>query len=550
VDTPFPGVQHIHRVTSNQNIHVMKVDLCAPGVSVRTTAYGERGRTVSSFGSLVGAKFAVNGDFFDESGSFATDGLAMHAGQLWPGSHDHGYVAPLAFGNHRVILPRHDEITAVEPWMQEIASGHPSLIFNGAPVAGNNGDPLCTNRNPRTAVGLSQDKRTLIVAVVDGRSTSRIGMTCDELTALMGEMGAYDARNSDGGGSTDMWMAGVGVLNNPSDGVERAVGNHLSVLASGSGDAPMCPGVTPRGALDSASCDGIAGWVQDPDLGEGASQVQLVLDGDLGMGASYTPVTASQHRDDLCTAIGTCPHGFNAPVPGYFRDSKPHTVAAYGIDNYGNWEPLLGGSPKNFQCDPLAPPDDAGKAVRRWIPDIPSLVAWHLSLYDLEKPGNSIVDSYRDGDDLPEKPDLVQVSGDPAIYVREGMRLRHVVDPDSMEAWKFTSGDVQMIDMATFATLHVGAPWPKAPYVMMHEGAQNDMSDPNKAYVLDVANPDDPNASLDADASGGCAAAGGGARWAGLLALLGLVALARPRRTSAAARPGRRARAARTCGRS
>jgi hypothetical protein len=34
---PYPGVRQLHRVTSDQNINVLVVDLCGAGVSVRTT---------------------------------------------------------------------------------------------------------------------------------------------------------------------------------------------------------------------------------------------------------------------------------------------------------------------------------------------------------------------------------------------------------------------------------------------------------------------------------------------------------------------------------
>ena len=49
---PSPGIRRLHRTLSNQNLNVLVVDLCAPGVSVRATASGERQRTVSSFGAL------------------------------------------------------------------------------------------------------------------------------------------------------------------------------------------------------------------------------------------------------------------------------------------------------------------------------------------------------------------------------------------------------------------------------------------------------------------------------------------------------------------
>ncbi|MBC7550798.1 MAG: phosphodiester glycosidase family protein [Cellulomonas sp.] len=235
--TPSPGIRRLVRTTATQHVNALVVDLCAPGVSVRTTATAERGRTVASFGALVGAQAAVNGDFF--VGGFQTDGPAMHAGVAWGGG-DHGYVAPVQFGEHRVALPPHEGTGGVAPWAREVVSGHPTLLVAGV-RRDNNGDSVCTTRNPRTGVGFSADHTKMFVAVVDGRATTRIGMTCDELVALLQERGASDAVNPDGGGSSTMWLPGSGVVSVPSDGVQRAVGDHLAILATGTGDAAQCP---------------------------------------------------------------------------------------------------------------------------------------------------------------------------------------------------------------------------------------------------------------------------------------------------------------------
>jgi exopolysaccharide biosynthesis protein len=135
----------------------------------------------------------------------------------------------------------HELTGGLAPWMTEAVSGHPTLVAGGV-RRDNNGDAgLCAQRHPRTALGLTRDRRTLIMAVVDGRTTGRIGMTCDELTNLLLEHGAHDAVNLDGGGSSALWMAGRGVLNRPSDGSLRRAGNHLGVFAHGAGAAPHCP---------------------------------------------------------------------------------------------------------------------------------------------------------------------------------------------------------------------------------------------------------------------------------------------------------------------
>jgi hypothetical protein len=242
---PYPGVRRVHRVTSNTDANVLIIDLCAAGIRARATAVGERGRTVGSFGTLVGAQIAINGDFY--SSGWGVDGLAMSGGAAWPGESDHGYVAPFAVGDGQVSLVPHEVVAGPEAWAREIVSGHPTILWDGA-TRDNNGDPLCSNRHPRTAIGLSADRRTLILAVVDGRATSRIGMTCDELAALLREFGAHYGMNMDGGGSSTMWIASAGVVNHPSDGSSRTVSNHLAIYAGGGGEPAHC--VTPRFAAE------------------------------------------------------------------------------------------------------------------------------------------------------------------------------------------------------------------------------------------------------------------------------------------------------------
>jgi exopolysaccharide biosynthesis protein len=83
---------------------------------------------------------------------------------------------------------------------------------------------------PRTAVGILGDGQ-LILVTVDGRipNASR-GLSLTGLAYLMQQLGATDAINFDGGGSTAMAI-GPTLVNRPSDGVERRVNNALLVFA-------------------------------------------------------------------------------------------------------------------------------------------------------------------------------------------------------------------------------------------------------------------------------------------------------------------------------
>jgi len=123
----------------------------------------------------------------------------------------------------------------------------------------------------------------------------------------------------------------------------------------------VVPGV--RGSLDAAACEAIAGWSQDQAEPGTAIFTDLYFDAPAGQtGSGSKRITAANHRADLCTAIGSCDHGFSVSVPDDLRDGKPHTVYAYGIAASGEGpNELLGGSPKSFTCAALPPSEtDAG----------------------------------------------------------------------------------------------------------------------------------------------------------------------------------------------
>jgi hypothetical protein len=90
-------------------------------------------------------------------------------------------------------------------------------------------DPGATNRNPRTAVCFNDNQIDFIV--VDGRQPGwSDGMTIDELARFCKVTLSDDnGINQDGGGSSAMWVAGR-LVNRPSDGHERAVGNGLMMI--------------------------------------------------------------------------------------------------------------------------------------------------------------------------------------------------------------------------------------------------------------------------------------------------------------------------------
>jgi len=244
--TPFDGVRRLHRTQSSpaEVVHALFIDLSTPGVHFEATASSQRKRTASSFAKLVGAQASINGDFFSYT-DYSTSGLAAGSGAAWTDTKDSTSSGTLAFDKaRRVELTKGSTVVTFDKtWMEGVVSGHPTILNAGTALTYTSSSSLCYYRNPRTAVGMSKDKTTLILAVVDGRSSASAGMTCGELAALMKNLGAYDALNLDGGGSSTMYVQGAGVVNTPSDGVERVVGNHLALFAPKSGTVGTIAGM-------------------------------------------------------------------------------------------------------------------------------------------------------------------------------------------------------------------------------------------------------------------------------------------------------------------
>ena len=88
---------------------------------------------------------------------------------------------------------------------------------------------IAQGRSPRTAIGITADGSVLLV-VVDGRSFSSCGMTLNELASFLSNLGAVEALNFDGGGSSEMVIKGK-IVNKPSDGKERLISMGLGLFS-------------------------------------------------------------------------------------------------------------------------------------------------------------------------------------------------------------------------------------------------------------------------------------------------------------------------------
>nr|WSY48802.1 phosphodiester glycosidase family protein [Streptomyces sp. NBC_00886] len=135
----------------------------------------------------------------------------------------------------RVQLNGHDSITSGAPTLVKDALINIDADAEGVVDAQypHFGYAWANVRQPRTMVGVDRHGR-LILATVDGRlKGGSEGFTLYEAAAFMKSLGAVQAMNLDGGGSTAMTVAGA-LVNQPSDAAgERAVGDTIQVLPAG-----------------------------------------------------------------------------------------------------------------------------------------------------------------------------------------------------------------------------------------------------------------------------------------------------------------------------
>lgn len=126
----------------------------------------------------------------------------------------------------------------------QVVGGWPELLHQGERV----GDLLveenpgfAASRHPRTAVALDPVARRLWLVVVDGRQGDySTGMSLPELTELLEALGAREALNLDGGGSSVLVVRGRPVSHPSDEAGERAVVNALLLVE----DAALCPPVS------------------------------------------------------------------------------------------------------------------------------------------------------------------------------------------------------------------------------------------------------------------------------------------------------------------
>jgi len=244
----------------NRNVmHAMRVDLQDPDIQLFTTprisdyADGSSetgGETVSNFLKQNHLQVAVNASLFDPSDYYLPAGtpmdvygLAISRGVVVSPEDSRSYAACFVATSNNVAEIIHTNWPArSNDGVYTAVAGDYAVLAQGVNVGYQykSSSGFVHQRNPRTAFGLSQDKRYLFLLTIDGRQSGYSDGALDyETGAWLLLLGADDGVNLDGGGSTTLVMqdsTGVPLRLNRSSAVadsgnERTVGSHFGVFA-------------------------------------------------------------------------------------------------------------------------------------------------------------------------------------------------------------------------------------------------------------------------------------------------------------------------------
>lgn len=235
------GVELRRWVEGGHRLRALRIDLCDASLRMKTTTSEQRRQRTSAWASAQPKMIAaVNGGFFEPGNPSNPDGVAYGGGVAWPDAQNTRARGFLAFGPKNTWYSEvafDGPAASLTPWIEEAVS-HDFVMIR----AGQAQTTSATGARARTGAGFTQDARTFYVLTVDEVGGSR-GMSVNEFAQTFAATfpDAWSAVRLDGGGSTSLWSHQHGLLNNPSDGRERTVVNHVGVYIEGGLRGYNCP---------------------------------------------------------------------------------------------------------------------------------------------------------------------------------------------------------------------------------------------------------------------------------------------------------------------
>lgn len=183
----------------------------------------------------------INGDFCYGIGSQTERNALLHGvmhkdGVCLKSTFDGGSActvfAMMKDGTARII--KQSQYNTYKNDIQEAVGGRQIIMDSGTITTAKNG-----TMDPRTAIGVSADRKKVIMLAIDGRQSQHSnGADYPDMGKIFKAMGAYNAINLDGGGSTTFITAdssnskGFVTKNSPSNSYgERQVPNGLAITS-------------------------------------------------------------------------------------------------------------------------------------------------------------------------------------------------------------------------------------------------------------------------------------------------------------------------------
>jgi hypothetical protein len=224
-----------------------------------------------------------------------------------------------------------------------------------------------TGRHPRTAIGRTPGGEVLLVTIDGRRSGWSVGMTGRELAVTLSRLGARDAVNLDGGGSTTMTRGGS-IVNRPSE-TGRSVASGLFVHAPTPPDARSLNAACPSGQVPSAGFTDTASSVH-------AASIDCLAWWDVTQGTGrnrYSPsssVTRAQMASFLARFIDHAAergdaNGLPAEAPNTFSDVHPDNPHATAIARLADADIVQGRGDGTYNPSGRVTRDQMASFIRR-----------------------------------------------------------------------------------------------------------------------------------------------------------------------------------------
>lgn len=253
------GVDHL-RIEETKprlmKISILRVDLTTPGLDFTTTGRDvDWGKEMPDCkGSIIRTKRQRTRDFMQESRAKGMNMIvAVNAAPWspWKKPFTHKYANPtginilngVVISDNKSRFPAFviykDGTPAIVPQIPAEDYKKIKVAVTGFSIVAKNGVSTFKDKTlaPRTAYGISADKRYLYILGVDGRQPDwSMGMTCQEAGLWLMAAGASDAINMDGGGSTTLiyWNAKdkkmVSLCRHNLARYERVVGSNFGIF--------------------------------------------------------------------------------------------------------------------------------------------------------------------------------------------------------------------------------------------------------------------------------------------------------------------------------